>query len=176
MHPVDFTKLFSIIDSIVCCMIECRDEKNTIHFLTAGYWGGQILIKLELEEAVSIYRFELDSEREAKQKMEWIIDEKKLVVNVATYFFDAPKANITSDFYNNNELQYSFNGRCRAGEPIKMSYLLHKPDTDFQDLCESYADFLELLNQNQLGYRVEEVSPNPNKILRKNKILSLLDD
>ncbi len=176
MNPVDFTKLFSIIDSIVCCLIECRDEANTIHFLTAGYWGGQILIKLELEEDVSIFRFELDSEREAKQKMEWIIQEKKLNINVVTYFFDAPKANISSDFYSDNQIQYTFDGRSRSGEPIKMSYRLSTPDINYQDLCENYTHFLELLSQNDRKLSIVEVSQNPNKILRKNKILSLLDD
>jgi len=176
MHPVDFTKLFSIIDSIVCALIECRDEANTIYFLTAGYWGGQILIKLELEEAVSIYRFELDSEREAKQKMEWIIQEKKLNINVITYFFDGGKANITSDFYLDNKMSYTFDARSRSSEPIKFSYKLHQLDIDSQHLCDSYADFLELLNQNDSKLSIVEVSQNPNKILRKNKILSLLDD
>lgn len=72
-HPVDFTKLFSIIDSIVGSLIDCRDAANAISVLTVGYIGSQIILKLDREDNVSIYRFEMTYPRKSMEKVVWII-------------------------------------------------------------------------------------------------------
>lgn len=172
----DFTKLFSIIDSIVCGLVECRDEKNTLYILTAGYIGNQILLKLDTEDYAEVYRFEFTSPRQAMQRAEWIVSEKQLCIKVISYYYDNSWANISTDFYRGNQVQYTFDGRCRVGGPIKMSYRLCIDDINVQELCDSYTDFKRILSQNQRGYGVVEVSPNPNKLLRKSKLEDLLAD
>ena len=178
MTPVDFTKLFSIIDSIVCSLIECTDESNTIYYLTVGYIGKQIVLKLDSEDNVSIYRFEMTSPRKSMEKVAWIISKRKLTVKIISYYFDGAKTNISKEFYKENSVQYALNSRCRYSEMvIKVSYNLYAPDIEgSQEFYDNYTVFMEMQNQNKDGYRVIEISPNPKRFLRKNKILGLLDD
>ncbi|MHC1702803.1 MAG: hypothetical protein AB9846_02805 [Tenuifilaceae bacterium] len=174
---VDFTKLFSIIDVIVCSLWECTDDTGTKYFVSVGYVANQIVLKLDTEDNISLYRFESTSVRDAKQKMEWIITENKLVVSFATYYYD-PITNMTLDFYFENQIQYSFSSRNRSGKPIQVNYTIYSLDIeiDYQGLCDRYNEFIIILSQNELGLGVVEVSVNPNRYLRKSKLLSLLAD
>jgi len=178
MHTVDFTKLFSIIDSIVCALIECTDESNTIYFITVGYIGNQIVLKLDSEDDVSIYRFEMTSPRKSMEKVAWIIEERGLVVKIVTYHFDGYGVNMTSDFYMDNVIMYTFKSRGRSSESIKVSYTIHFPDNpiDYQELCDNYNSFLQILRQNERGMGITEVLLHPNRFLRKSKLQDLLDN
>jgi len=150
---------------------------NAKYFISIGYIGNQIVLKLDAEGYDSIYRYELTSVREAKEKMEWIIAEKGLVANYATYYYDT-KTNMTLDFYFDNQIQYTFTSRNRSGKPIQVNYTIHPVgvEIDYQGLCDRYNEFIMILSQNELGLSITEVSPNPNKQLRKCKLQDLLSD
>ena len=175
-HQVDLTKLFYLLDTIVCSFTECIDQEETKYFISAGYIADNIVLKLDDADYVSVSRFETESPKKAMQMMERIIEERGLIIKIITFYFDWARANITSDFYLDNEIQYSFHGRSRSGEQIKLSYRLYTPDINYQDLCDNYVDFKGILSQNDCGLGVAEVSPNPNHYLRKSKLQDLLVD
>lgn len=176
-HQLDLTRLFTTIDVIVCSLWEFTDNTNAKYYITIGYIGNTIVLKLDGEGYDSIYRYELTSVREAKEKMEWIIAEKGLIVTFANYYYDTT-TNMTIDFYIENQIQYSFKARNRSGKPIQLSYTVCSLgiEIDYQCLCERYNEFIIILKQNKLGLPITEISVNPNKLLRKSKLLDLLSD
>lgn len=177
-QKIDLTKLFSVIDSIVCAILECVDTENAKTSLSIGYLNDKILLKSDDGSHDSICRYETNSIRDAKQELEMIIEEKQLDIQIITYYFDVHLTNVTSDFYRDNNKIYTFDARNRSDEEIKVSHKVHLQDVeiDYQELCDNYSNFLKMLSNNEHSLSIIEVSTNPNKRLRKKKLLDLLVD
>lgn len=177
-QKVDLTRLFSVIDSIVCAFAECLGQEGSQYFISVGYIADKIVLKLDDTGTTSLCRYELKSPRLAMQTMERIIEERGLTVKIITFYFDSTRANLTTYFYTNNEVAYTFMARSRSYAPITFSYSLNLPDSqiDNQELSDNYKSFLVLISQNERGLSIVEASDNPNKRLRKSKLQDLLAD